>query len=71
MVLQKTKETAISQWVFYRAARIGPVETGTESIPDLKIAIALDQAGNIAKAIVTPFGTQSEEAEPDSPMPQD
>lgn len=56
MVLQKSKEaSAISQWVFYRAAQIGPVETGEDPQPDLKIAVAFDQSGRITKAIVTPF----------------
>ena len=56
MVLQKSNEsTEISQWVFYRAERIGPVEDGAAPLPDLQIALAFDPSGKIARAIVTPF----------------
>lgn len=63
MVLQKSKETSeISQWVFYRAAQISPAEDSNSLLPDLNIAVAFDQTGRIAKAIVTPILTQSEES---------
>ncbi len=56
MVLQKNNEsTEISQWVFYRAERIGPMEDGAAPMPDLQIALAFDPSGKIARAIVTPF----------------
>lgn len=61
MVLQKSKEASgISQWVFYRAAQISPTENGNSPLPDLNIAVAFDQTGRIARAIVTPIQAQPE-----------
>lgn len=67
MVLQKNNEASeISQWVFYRAARINAADNSASSLPDLNIAVAFDQTGRIAKAIVTPILAQPDCAQADS-----
>lgn len=52
---KRTDSPEVSQWAFFRATQMVPVQVGGHSIEEITVALGFDADGQIARAIIQPL----------------